>query len=78
MSLKENGFIFDVIPKYDIYIGNENIVFENTNDKYCLQCIISKDYDSFTREYIIKFDNDKNLTEQRDFIISNSIEYYFN
>ena len=78
-DLKDNGFVFDSYPKFDIYIGNHNIIFENM-DKYlknCLQCIIFDDYDSFTNEYIIKYTNNKCLAEHRNLITSKTLKYYF-
>ena len=77
--LKANGFIIDVTPKCDAYIGNNNIIFENIYKpkEFCLQCIIYNDYDSFTNEYIIKFDDKEVLNEHKQKIISRYLKYYF-
>ena len=77
--LKANGFIIDVTPKCDAYIGNNNIIFENIYKpkEFCLQCIIYNDYDSFTNEYIIKFDDKEILNEHKQKIISRYLKYYF-
>jgi len=78
-DLKENGFIFNVPPKCDAYIGNNNIIFENIYkiNEYCLQCIIYNDYDTFTNEYIIKFDDKEVLNEHKQKIITKYLKYYF-
>ena len=78
-NLQTNGFIFDIPPKFDVFIGNNNIIFENINKnhKNCLQCIIYKDYDYFTNEYIIKFNDKESLNENKKLIISKYLEYFF-
>ena len=77
-DLKENGFIFNVPPKCDVYIGNNNIIFENIYkiNEYCLQCIIYNDYDSFTNEYIIKFDDKEVLNEHKQKIITKYLKHF--
>ena len=78
-NLQTNGFIFDIPPKFDVFIGNNNIIFENINKnhKNCLQCIIYKDYDYFTNEYIIKFNDKESLNENKKLIISKYLDYFF-
>ena len=41
-DLKDNMFIIDSMPKYDVYNGYRSLVFENPNQSYdnCLQCIV--------------------------------------
>ena len=73
--LKANGFVFDISLKYDVFIGNHNIIFENINN--CLQCIIYDDYDSFTNEYVIKYIDKNTLNEHKQLIISRYLKYYF-
>ena len=77
--LKANGFVFDISLKYDVFIGNHNIIFENINKNYknCLQCIIYDDYDSFTNEYVIKYIDKNTLNEHKQLIISRYLKYYF-
>ena len=66
-------------PKYDIYNGNKYLVFENPSKNYnfCLECIKYDDYDKFSKEYIIIFEDQKSLEEHKNIIISKSLRYYF-
>ena len=79
-ELEDCGFIFQIFPKFDVYIGSKNIIFENNNGDYrnCLQCIIYKDYDDFEEEFIIKYENKNLLDEGKKIIIEEKIEAYFN
>ena len=79
-ELEDCGFIFQIFPKFDVYIGSKNIIFENNNGDYrnCLQCIIYKDYDDFVEEFIIKYENKNLLDEGKKIIIEEKIEAYFN
>ena len=78
-DLKDNMFLIDTMPKYDVYIGYKNLVFENPNQIYnnCLQCIVCKDYDSFTYEYVINFQNKEYLDKCKDIITSRTLKYFF-
>ena len=66
-------------PRYDIYNGNKNLIFENPSPNYnfCLECIIYNDYDSFEKEYIINFEDKSSLEDHLNFIISKNLDYYF-
>ena len=77
--LNNNGFNIDPYPKYDIYNGNKQLVFENPskNFNFCLECINYEDYDVFRKEYIIIFEAQKSLEEHKDIITSKSLKYYF-
>ena len=78
-NLQTNGFIIDIPPKREVFIGNHNLIFENMHKdfKNCLQCIIYKNYDSFTNEYIIKFRDKESLNENKKLIISKGLNYFF-
>ena len=78
-NLQTNGFIIDIPPKREVFIGNHNVIFENMHKdfKNCLQCIIYKNYDSFTNEYIIKFRDKESLNENKKLIISKGLNYFF-
>ena len=78
-NLQTNGFIIDIPPKREVFIGNHNVIFENMHKdfKNCLQCIIYKNYDSFTNEYIIKFKDKESLNENKKLIISKGLNYFF-
>lgn len=78
-DLKDMNFVLDSEPKYDIYIGYRNLVFENPNQCYnnCLQCIVFKDYDSFNYEYVINFQNREYLDKCKDIITNKTLKYFF-
>ena len=78
-DLKDNMFIIDSMPKYDVYNGYRSLVFENPNQSYdnCLQCIVYKDYDSFTYEYVINFNQRDYLDKNLEIITSKTLKYFF-
>ena len=78
-DLQNSGFVLDSYPKCDVFIGNHNIIFENISKiyKYCLQCIIYDDYDYFTNEYIIKYENKDTLNEHKQVITEKYLSYFF-
>ena len=78
-DLQDNGFVLDSYPKCDVFIGNHNIIFENISKiyKHCLQCIIYEDYDFFTNEYIIRYEDKDTLNEHKQLITSKYLNYFF-
>jgi hypothetical protein len=77
--LTKYNFIINPYPKYDVYNGNKNLIFENPSKhyNYCLECIIYNDYDSFKNEYVINFEDKISLNDHKNFIISKNLDYYF-
>ena len=77
--LNKNGFNIYPVPKYDVYNGNKNLVFENPSKDYnfCLECFIYDDYDSFSKGYVINFEEQKSLEQHKNIITSKNLQYYF-
>ena len=76
--LDKNGFNIYPVPKYDVYNGNKNLIFENPSKNYnfCLECIIYDDYDSFSKGYVIIFEDQKSLDQHKNIITSKNLQYY--
>ena len=75
-ELKNNNFFYDKNPKTDIYLGNHNFFLDV--GRACLECIFCNDYDIFTDEYLIIYNNEEYKKKGENEIISNGLQYYFN
>lgn len=73
-TMKKNGFYIDIMPKQDVYIGNEYFIIANSNKIF--ECIFCQDYDKFSDGYIIRFINKAFSDNSLKVIRDNGLQFF--
>ena len=75
-EMKKNRFHFDDEPKEDIYLGKNQFIIPLGKKR--LECVLCKDFDEFTDEFLIDFINPKYEGNIKNLIFKLGLIEFFN